>query len=198
MAAPTPRRKATKHRLVEAAITEFAERGFDATSVEQLCDSAGFTRGAFYSNFSNKDELGVAVLEYHRDLALDGLDQVFTTPPADADLAWLTETALPRFFTILSPSPEFRITLMELRMRSYRSPALAAEALRIQAELRPGLISLVDQVAAQTGLSFELPTSTMIDVFEALYFYALVAEPESANRELLGTIVSALARRSTT
>ena len=50
-------------RLVEAAITQFAARGIDATSVEQLCDAAGFTRGAFYSNFASKDDLCTAIIE---------------------------------------------------------------------------------------------------------------------------------------
>lgn len=35
----------------------FAEQGFDGASVEAICERAGFTRGAFYSNFGSKDEL---------------------------------------------------------------------------------------------------------------------------------------------
>jgi hypothetical protein len=35
----------------------FAESGFDGASVEEICERAGFTRGAFYSNFASKDEL---------------------------------------------------------------------------------------------------------------------------------------------
>ena len=66
----TPRREATVGRLVEAAITQFAARGIDATSVEQLCEAAGFTRGAFYSNFTSKDDLCMAIIERYRDNVL--------------------------------------------------------------------------------------------------------------------------------
>jgi AcrR family transcriptional regulator len=40
-----------------AASEVFAESGFDGASVEAICERAGFTRGAFYSNFASKEEL---------------------------------------------------------------------------------------------------------------------------------------------
>ncbi|MCR2213538.1 TetR/AcrR family transcriptional regulator, partial [Salmonella enterica] len=43
--------------LLEAAAQVFAEAGLDGASVEAVCERAGFTRGAFYSNFESKDEL---------------------------------------------------------------------------------------------------------------------------------------------
>src|SRR6478735_9603300 len=51
------RREATRQKLLDAAALVFAEVGLDAASVEAICERAGFTRGAFYSNFETKDEL---------------------------------------------------------------------------------------------------------------------------------------------
>lgn len=42
---------------MDAAAQVFAEVGLEGASVEAICDRAGFTRGAFYSNFDSKDEL---------------------------------------------------------------------------------------------------------------------------------------------
>ncbi|PJI52936.1 hypothetical protein CTI14_35415, partial [Methylobacterium radiotolerans] len=53
----TRSRENTKARLLEAAAQVFAEAGLDGASVEAVCERAGFTRGAFYSNFDSKDEL---------------------------------------------------------------------------------------------------------------------------------------------
>ncbi|MGI6878715.1 TetR/AcrR family transcriptional regulator [Microbacterium sp. gxy059] len=50
-------REATRARLLDAAAAVFAEVGLGAASVEAICERAGFTRGAFYSNFASKDEL---------------------------------------------------------------------------------------------------------------------------------------------
>jgi len=47
------RREATRQKLLDAAGLVFAEEGLDAASVEAICERAGFTRGAFYSNFDS-------------------------------------------------------------------------------------------------------------------------------------------------
>jgi AcrR family transcriptional regulator len=60
-----PTRDATRERLFEAAARVFEARGIGAASVEAIAAAAGFTRGAFYSNFASKDELIVAMLEDH-------------------------------------------------------------------------------------------------------------------------------------
>ena len=61
--AVTKRRTETRRRLHDAALAVFAEEGFGRVSVEQVCDRAGFTRGAFYSNFTSLDELFLAMWE---------------------------------------------------------------------------------------------------------------------------------------
>jgi AcrR family transcriptional regulator len=60
-----PTRDATRERLFEAAARVFEARGIGAASVEAIAADAGFTRGAFYSNFASKEELIVAMLEDH-------------------------------------------------------------------------------------------------------------------------------------
>ncbi|WP_328612986.1 TetR/AcrR family transcriptional regulator [Amycolatopsis sp. NBC_00355] len=59
-------RERTKERLLDAAAALFAERGVNGTSVEQIAERAGYTRGAFYGNFEGKHELVVALLEQRR------------------------------------------------------------------------------------------------------------------------------------
>jgi len=60
-----PTRDETRERIFAAAAGVFAEHGVAATTVEQIAAAAGFTRGAFYSNFDTKDELAVAMLDDH-------------------------------------------------------------------------------------------------------------------------------------
>jgi AcrR family transcriptional regulator len=60
-----PTRDATREKLFEAAARVFEEQGIGATSIEAIAAAAGFTRGAFYSNFASKDELIIAMLEDH-------------------------------------------------------------------------------------------------------------------------------------
>jgi AcrR family transcriptional regulator len=48
---------------VQTATRLFLRHGFAATSLEQIAEAAGFTRGAVYSNFDGKTAMGIAVID---------------------------------------------------------------------------------------------------------------------------------------
>src|ERR1700754_749045 len=60
-----PTRDDTCEKLFEAAARVFEEQGIGGASIEAIAAAAGFTRGAFYSNFNSKDELIIAMIEDH-------------------------------------------------------------------------------------------------------------------------------------
>jgi AcrR family transcriptional regulator len=63
------RKDQTRECLLEAARKMFVERGLAATSVEDIAETAGYTRGAFYSNFGGKAELLIELLRRDLDRA---------------------------------------------------------------------------------------------------------------------------------
>ena len=65
-----PTRDDTCEKLFEAAATVFEEQGIGGASIEAIAAAAGFSRGAFYSNFKSKDELIIAMLEDHVDQSI--------------------------------------------------------------------------------------------------------------------------------
>jgi AcrR family transcriptional regulator len=84
-------KKRTRRALIEAGAALFAEQGLDAPSLDAICERAGFTRGAFYVHFADRDDFLVAVMEHVGGPVLDAL---FTTDDGD-DLA----TTAARFLT---------------------------------------------------------------------------------------------------
>ena len=56
------RQAQTRQELLDAAARVFVKRGFTGSSVEEISAEAGYTRGAFYSNFRSKNELFVELL----------------------------------------------------------------------------------------------------------------------------------------
>ncbi len=60
-----PTRDETKAKLLDAAAVLFAEHGIGTTSIEDICAHAGFSRGAFYSSFSTKDDIVFELLDIH-------------------------------------------------------------------------------------------------------------------------------------
>lgn len=64
-----------RERIEEAAATLFAEKGYEATTVEDIVGAAGVTKPMLYRHFESKKELHLKLLELHRDrLAAAGLE----------------------------------------------------------------------------------------------------------------------------
>jgi AcrR family transcriptional regulator len=73
------RQAQTRAALLDAAGRVFVERGFHGASVEAIAAEAGYTRGAFYSNFASKEELFAELIQdrvygVYRQLAMESLD----------------------------------------------------------------------------------------------------------------------------
>lgn len=61
--AGTRRKENTRAKLVRASLEVFVEKGIDGATVDDLVKAAGFTRGAFYSSFSSKEEVFIALFD---------------------------------------------------------------------------------------------------------------------------------------
>jgi AcrR family transcriptional regulator len=59
----TERRAQTRQELLDAAARVFVERGFAGASIEAITAEAGYSRGAFYSNFTSKEDLFAELLQ---------------------------------------------------------------------------------------------------------------------------------------
>ena len=61
MATQAERRARTRRRIIDAARTRFTEAGWDGTSITEILDDAGVSRGALYHHFSSKEDVFAAV-----------------------------------------------------------------------------------------------------------------------------------------
>lgn len=59
-----PVRETAREKLLDAAITLVRQKGFAATSVDDLCKAAGVTKGAFFHHFVSKEALGAAAARH--------------------------------------------------------------------------------------------------------------------------------------
>jgi AcrR family transcriptional regulator len=64
-------RPETREALIRAALEEFAAKGLDLPSLDAICARAGFTRGAFYVHFRDREELVAAAMERVLGVFLD-------------------------------------------------------------------------------------------------------------------------------
>jgi AcrR family transcriptional regulator len=66
----------TRECLMHSAARIFAKRGLQHASIDEVAEDAGFTKGAFYANFKNKEELFLAMLDEHFAKKIEDIENV--------------------------------------------------------------------------------------------------------------------------
>lgn len=64
-----------KQLIIDSALHLFAEKGIEATSVQQITDHCGISKGAFYLSFKSKDELVFSIIEHFMNNIIREVDQ---------------------------------------------------------------------------------------------------------------------------
>jgi AcrR family transcriptional regulator len=156
VASPSRRREATRQKLLDAAALIFAEVGLDAASVEAICERAGFTRGAFYSNFETKDELMLALTER---VAGEKIDEVAARVAVlRARGEDLEPGALVRqLLDVAFDKKEGILLTSEIRTRAMRDPRLAETYLAWQTGMVERVGSFIEDLARTYGFRLRVP-----------------------------------------
>ena len=175
---PSPRRTATRDRLIEAALGVFAEKGVLAATVEEICDAAGFTRGAFYSNFESKDGLCVAVLDALTAESLDATREAISSLPlatlGEPTTEELVGHAVGVFMRAQRADRAWVLGSAELRLHAARSSTIrSAYRDRVERSTRE-FVALIEGTAAQLGYELAVPGAAAIDVLNAVFEHGAV------------------------
>lgn len=64
----------TKRFIIEQSAAVFNKKGFAGTSLQDLTEATGLTKGSIYGNFENKDEVAAAAFEYNLSILQQGMD----------------------------------------------------------------------------------------------------------------------------
>jgi AcrR family transcriptional regulator len=178
------RRGETVERLLDAALDTFAEIGFAAASVEDICRRGGFTRGAFYSSFRTKDELFAALYTRETTRNLARAEEQLTGIEDEADpIAAAVERCLATF----RADRTWVLVHTEYALLAARRPE-AAGLLRRHAEALHGrLTGLIESSAARVGIRLTVPANRLARIVLALHDGVVI-------REVVGGISPAGAR----
>jgi AcrR family transcriptional regulator len=151
----------------------FAEKGLKRVTVDDLVGAAGFTRGAFYSNFASIDEVFFAVFEEQSRRMIDTVRATIDAIPAgefsSASLGLILDSLLPlgrRWYLVQS---EF--TLLALRSEEARA-VFAEHHRRFQAQMQ----ELIGDIIGRLGRVPTIPLRQLTETAIALYLHSLAHE----------------------
>ena len=170
---PKRRRAETVERLLDAALETFAEIGFAAASVEDICSRGGFTRGAFYSSFRTRDELFAALYARETERELARVAEQLTGIEDESDPV---AAGVERCLSTFRADRTWVLVKTEYTLHAARHPE-AAEALREHtAALRDQLTALIESTAARSGLALAVPAADLARILLALHDGVVVHE----------------------
>jgi AcrR family transcriptional regulator len=143
------RRQQTRQELVSAAEACFVSQGFHASSVDQVAERAGYTKGAVYSNFAAKEDLFFAVYERRVEQVLTEVVPDLRQLGAERAFDQLAAGALQR----RDPDDGWRAVFFEFWAHVVRHPELRERFAAIHARFLEPLAEAVQQLAEDRGLS---------------------------------------------
>ena len=184
--APRPPRDEVRARLLEAASSVFAQKGFAAASVEDVARAAGLTKGAIYSNFASKDDLFFALLGEHvarRFLAVAEVRDIGAV--GDALMRAAVDDA------------DWQLLFLEFWQRAIRDPGAREQFVTHRRELRAAMAEAIDARAAELGQPLPMPARDLATIFLALSNGLAIehlADPDEVPTKLFGAVLAALAK----
>lgn len=140
-----PTREDTRQQLFQAAARVFEEHGIGATSIDAIASAAGLTRGAFYSNFSGKEDLIVAMLQDHVDRSLGFYRNLLAQRAGRDDFMAALKVAERTRRDLLGRAPLLHMELILFVARSAKRRPELARRLRARRSLITEIITITNQ-----------------------------------------------------
>lgn len=147
---PERRRQLTRDALISAAAQVFTHKGFHAASLDEIAETAGFTRGAIYSNFGSKEELLFAVIDHFEDVRLAGVAEAMEAEtndddPKSAAVAVAAAVAAGNIWRKLFFRPQELLALnLELRLFALRNPEARKRLAELERQTSDKLTSFIE------------------------------------------------------
>ena len=188
-------REKTREKLLESACHLVAARGYDGTSIADISEAAGFSKGAFFSNFESKDAI---LLEVLRRFKADEIAMLEATLARSVDEPTAAAAAGVYFERIKQQSDWIRLDI-ELQLHAARSASFAAEYVPFQAEVTRAIGTLALGLFAKSGSRPTLDPTDIGAMFIALiHGLVLHQHPDPARilQWVTQTLVDGLAAQS--
>jgi AcrR family transcriptional regulator len=163
------RREETRERVLAAAGRVFAQRGYDATSLDAIADEAGFSRGAVYYNFADKEELFLELLDRRCAERAQDLRAVFTGDGDDIDAtSRQAQVAAQQAFDAMTGDPEWRALYLGFLAHAARDTTFRRRFAKRSAEMRGALEEVVLDRTRPVADTLDMTPEQLAVVIDAL------------------------------
>lgn len=185
----------TRARLVDAAAKVFARRGYQAASVEEIAEEAGYSHGAVYSNFEGKADLFLAVFEDYMAERVRELAETQVVLPEDAPLEVRARALADQWMDRLARDRDSVVLHMEFIAYADRDPELARRFGSRSMAMREAVARYIAHYQQEAGMELAMPVGDLALVLRALGIGLAIeslVSPEAVRHDLYGDFVELL------
>jgi len=181
-----------RRRLLDAALEELREKGYEGTSLQAIASRAGLTKGAIYWSFRDKRDLFLALVEERLDAPARQLMAITESTPGRSATAPLISEGLAQ---LIREDSDLIVILFEQWALATRDPELRDRYAHRQDMLRDALARTLEARHENTGVPLTYPAdrlaSAILALGHGLAMSALV-EPDAVPDELFGDVLQLL------
>ena len=176
-----PTRDDTREKLFEAAARVFEDQGIGGASIEAVAAAAGFTRGAFYSNFKSKDELIIAMLEDHVEQSIGRIRDLLEKHKNLADFIDALKTMNRSQQDPLGRSPLLHMEMILFVARAEKRRPELAKRLRARRKLVADIIETTAKNSGQTTIRNPAWAGALVLALEDGFRLHRLIDPETTS-----------------
>jgi AcrR family transcriptional regulator len=153
------RREHTRNLLLDAAEEVFTAKGFEGASLDEIADTAGYTRGAIYKHFSDKADLFLQMNSRFNERVFAGFQDVIDAgiPTREFDVAEIAK----RWHAFQQPFERFYALGTEFNLYVLRNPEVRERVVEQRRRLVDSLVTLMDEQVKLAGARLRMPTRTL-------------------------------------
>ncbi|HBU6430628.1 TetR/AcrR family transcriptional regulator [Klebsiella michiganensis] len=155
---------ATREKLLNAATELIVARGIHTNSISTIAEAAGFSKGAFFSNFSTKNELLLEVMQRFKLREISDLKQVLDDNPSDETLS----QALAQYISNLKNNSDCAIMDVELQLLALRDKQFSQAYQLLHYENANIFGDLIAIIFRHAGKDVPQPAEQLATMFIAL------------------------------
>ena len=189
------RRQQTREYLLHAAAQVFAERGFHEATIDEVASAAGFTKGAVYSNFKNKEDLFLALLEdaYAKDTAAIKQTLGASDVPPEARLGDFVQMMRNE----MAQMPDLGALYLEFHLYALRNPSARERMNELERADVRAIAEIIESERTQREIEIDEPVERTARIIVALFrgiSMMRTSDPEMAGEDLLEGAIAFVSR----
>jgi AcrR family transcriptional regulator len=186
-----PTRDMTRAAVLVAAEAVFVKLGFHRATIELIAERAGFTKGAVYSSFANKDEMFLELLKVH---VKQRAAVVATAVAGEPDVAAKPRALGQALALLMKKDPHWAPLLMEFWIHALREPGLRQALANVRHQLRNVVTESFADLPRSRGKS-DLNADALATIVFALsngLAMEWATDPQAADLEILPAVLERL------